>query len=320
MATPPSLAALYGAGETSTFLGFRACADLSKIDATVALLGVPGATPYASVGAYCRNGPAALRRAMSGLSASVDRYDFDANGPMFPAGATVPLDCGDLPFSETDFAANRSTIQAAVRTVVEQGAVPALIGGDDSVPIPFLDALSAATSNLTIVQIDAHIDWRDEVRGERMGLSSTMRRASAMAHVGTMIQIGARGTGSAAASDYQDARAHGVRFFPAEGIHRDGVREAVGAIPASSDIAICFDADGLDPSIMPAAIGRSPGGLSYWQALDLLRGAASRGRIVGMAFVEFMAERDVDGLGALNFGRLLVEALGLVSRQRASSA
>jgi agmatinase len=71
---------------------------------------------------------------------------------------------------------------------------------------------------------------------------------------------------------------------------------------------------------MPAAIGRSPGGLSYWQALDLLRGAASRGRVVGMAFVEFMEERDVDGLGALNFGRLLVEALGLVARQRASSA
>jgi agmatinase len=317
MASPPDLAALYGATETSTFLGFRSSPDLNKLDASIALLGVPGATPYASVGAYCRNGPTALRRAMAGLSANVDRHDFDAGGPLFPSGAAKPVDCGDLPFSEIDFQANRDAISDAVRTVLGRGTVPVLIGGDDSVPIPFLSAMAGATKNLTILQIDAHIDWRDEVRGERMGLSSTMRRASEMPHVGTMVQVGARGIGSAASSDYQDAVARGVRFVFAEQVHREGVAAAVAAIPAKTDIAICFDADGLDPSIMPAAIGRSPGGLWYWQALDLIRGAASRGRIIGMAFVEFMAKRDVDGLGALNFGRLLVEALGLVARQRA---
>ena len=319
MASPPNLAALYGATETSTFLGFRSCPDLGALDAPVALLGALGATPYAAVGAYCRSGPAALRQAMAGLSANLDRHDFDSDGPLFPGDAAKPVDCGDLPFSETDFAANRRAIDQAVRTILGRGAVPVVLGGDDSVPIPFLDALGAATANLTILQIDAHIDWRDEVRGERMGLSSTMRRASEMPHVRTMVQVGARGIGSAASGDYADARARGVRFVFAEQVHRHGVGAALDAIPAGTDIAICFDADGLDPSIMPAAIGRSPGGLWYWQALDLLRGAAARGRIVGMAFVEFMAERDVDGLGALNFGRLLTEALGLVARQRAES-
>ena len=319
MASPPNLAALYGAAETSTFLGFRSCPDLGKLEAPIALLGALGATPYAAVGAYCRNGPAALRSALAGLSANVDRHDFDAGGPLFPSDAAKPVDCGDLPFSETDFEANRRTIDQAVRTIIGRGAVPVVVGGDDSVPIPFLDALGAASTDLTILQIDAHIDWRDEVRGERMGLSSTMRRASEMPHVRTMVQVGARGIGSAATRDYEDAMARGVTFVFAEQVHRGGVAAAIGAIPAGSDIAICFDADGLDPSIMPAAIGRSPGGLSYWQALELIRGAAGRGRIVGMAFVEFMAERDVDGLGALNFGRLLMEALGLVARQRASA-
>jgi agmatinase len=316
MVSSPNLAALYAATETSTFLGFQSWSDLSKLDAQIALLGVPGATPYASVGAYCRNGPAALRRGMANLSANLDRHDFDASGPLFPSDAAKPVDCGDLPFSETDFEANRNAISQAVRVVLGRGAVPVLIGGDDSVPIPFLDAMAAVTRNLTILQIDAHIDWRDEVRGERMGLSSTMRRASEMPHVGTMVQVGARGIGSAASSDYEDAVARGARFFLAEQVHRNGVGAVVEAIPAGTDIVICFDADGLDPSIMPAAIGRSPGGLWYWQALDLLRGAADKGRIIGMAFVEFMPERDVDGLGALNFGRLLVEALGLVARQR----
>ena len=317
MASPPSLAALYGATQTSRFLGFRPCPDLSKLDAPIALLGAPGATPYASVGAYCRNGPAALRQAMAGMSANVDRHDFDVGGSLFPSDAAKPVDCGDVPFSDTDFEANRRAIDQAVRTVLGRGAVPVLVGGDDSVPIPFLHAMGAGKKDLTILQIDAHIDWRDEVQGERMGLSSTMRRASEMPHVGTMVQVGARGIGSAATADYEAAVAWGVRFVFAEQVHREGVGAALAAIPPGTDIVICFDADGLDPSIMPAAIGRSPGGLGYWQALDLLRGAANKGRIIGMAFVEFMAERDVDGLGALNFGRLLVEALGLVSRQRA---
>ena len=320
MVSSPNLAALYGATDTSTFLGFRSWTDLSKLEAPIALLGVPGATPYASVGAYCRNAPTALRRGIASLSANVDRHDFDADGPLFPNDAAKPVDCGDLPFSETDFQANRNAISQAVRAVLGRNAVPVLIGGDDSVPIPFLDAMAAATSNLTILQIDAHIDWRDEVRGERMGLSSTMRRASEMPHVGTMVQVGARGIGSAATSDYEDAVARGTRFVLAEQIHRDGIELAIEAIPAGTDIAICFDADGLDPSIMPAAIGRSPGGLWYWQALDLMRGAADKGRIIGMAFVEFMPERDVDGLGALIFGRLIAEALGLVSRQRRAIA
>ena len=177
MASLPSLADLYDATGTSTFLGLRSCPDLGKLDAPIALLGVPGATPYASVGAYCRNGPAALRQALAGMSASVERHDFDMGGPLFPPDAPKPVDCGDVPFSETDFEANRRGIEQAVRTVLGRGAVPVLVGGDDSVPIPFLSAMGATTESLTILQIDAHIDWRDEVQGERLGLSSTMRRA-----------------------------------------------------------------------------------------------------------------------------------------------
>jgi agmatinase len=51
--------------------------------------------------------------------------------------------------------------------------------------------------------------------------------------------------------------------------------------------------------------------------LDLLKGAAGRGRIAAMDFVEFMPERDVDGIGALTFARLITTALGVLVRQAA---
>ena len=53
-----------------------------------------------------------------------------------------------------------------------------------------------------VLQLDAHIDWRDEVKGVRDGYSSTMRRASEMPWVKGIIQVGARGVGSARREEY----------------------------------------------------------------------------------------------------------------------
>lgn len=58
-------------------------------------------------------------------------------------------------------------------------------------PIPMLDAMADTGNSYTILQIDAHIDWREIHMDERMGLSSTMRRASEMKHIQKIIQVGA---------------------------------------------------------------------------------------------------------------------------------
>lgn len=315
----PDLGALFGAGETSTFLGLDACDDLAALDAPIAILGVPCATPYRAVGAYCRNAPDALRRATASLTANLERHDFDSGGQVFPERRLRAVDCGDLAFDEADGAANRDAIRGAVRTILERNAVPVLLGGDDSIPIPMLQAIgdTAGDRKFTILQIDAHIDWRETHMDERMGLSSTMRRASEMEHIERIVQVGARGIGSAATSDYEDAVTWGVSFVPARELHRAGVQKALELIPEGSDIIVCVDADAIDPSLVPGVIGRSPGGLSYDEITDLIRGAAARGRIAAIDFVEFMPERDVDGIGALTFARVITTALGLIARQKA---
>ena len=90
--------------------------------------------------------------------------------------------------------------------------IPILIGGDDSTPIPFIEA-TASLMPVVIVQIDAHIDWREEIGGERFGFSSTMRRSSEFENVREIIQIGGRGPGSARPADLAAAQAWGVKFF-----------------------------------------------------------------------------------------------------------
>jgi agmatinase len=174
----------------------------------------------------------------------------------------------------------------------------------------------AGRGSYAIVQIDAHIDWRDEVDGERLGLSSPMRRASEMAHIKSILQIGQRGLGSARVQDVEDARRAGVRFVSARELHAQGVGAALASVPREAEVIISFDCDALDPSIMPGVIGRAPGGLSYTQAIELLHAIAQRARIAAFDLVEFMPERDIDGIGALTAGRLIVNALGAVTRQR----
>ncbi|MEM7170888.1 MAG: arginase family protein [Pseudomonadota bacterium] len=313
----PDLAALFGASEAKTFLGLEACPKPADVSAPIALLGVPCASPYRSVGAYCRNAPHALRQATASLTANLHHHDFDLGGKIFPDDSQPAVDCGDLPYDEADAPGNRETIRQAVASLIERGAVPLVVGGDDSVPIPMLQAFDGQ-GDFTILQLDAHIDWRDEHMGERYGLSSNMRRASEMGHIKDIVQVGARGIGSARHQDVQDALDWGVSFVTAEQVHGQGVAPAIDKIPEGRPVIICIDVDGLDPNCVPGVIGRAPGGLSYYQAVDLIRGAAERGPIAAMNFVEFMPERDVDGIGALTVARLMITAMGIVARQKAS--
>lgn len=85
-------------------------------------------------------------------------------------------------------------------------------------------------------------------------------------------------------------------------------------IAPATDVLVTFDCDVLDPSIMPSVIGRAPGGLSYWQAIELIDAVAQRARIAAFDLVELMPTRDVSGLGALTAGRILAYVVGLLSR------
>jgi agmatinase len=240
--------------------------------------------------------------------------DFDLGGPVFP-GAVDAVDAGDLPQDDADPAGNRARIFGAVSQVLDRGGVPLLLGGDDSLPIPMIEAFGARGRSYTILQIDAHIDWRDEVGGERLGLSSTMRRASEMGHVEAIVQLGSRGIGSAREADLRDALDWGVEFVPAGEVARDGVWRAVDLIAPGSEVIICLDLDALDPTVMPAVIGRTAGGLSYWQVLELIGGVAEKARIAGIDMVEFMPGRDIDGMGAMVAAQLLAAVMGIVARQ-----
>lgn len=256
----------------------------------------------------------AIRAASQADAALLDAWDFDLGGPLFNGGPVSCIDVGDIPTVMHDNEANRARIEAKTREILALPAVPILLGGDDSVPIPFLAGF-ADRGPVWVLQIDAHIDWRDEVRGERFGYSNPMRRISEMPHVAGIVQVGMRGVGSARKSEVDAAHRYGSRLVTARAVHAEGVEAALRHIPHGARVVVTLDCDGLDPGIMPGVAAPSPGGLTYTQVIDLIAGVGKRGNIAGFDLVELYPPADIGALSALTAARLLVNAIGAIVRQ-----
>ncbi len=280
----------------------------------IVLFGAPFGSCYpdADSGGFAL-APTAVRAAAADAGFT-GNWDFDLDGPLFAGQAACCVDIGDLPTKMRSNTANRVLIEAKTREIIAAAAIPIMLGGDDSAPIPFLAGFSHGRP-IWIVQIDAHIDWRDEVRGERFGYSSTMRRASEMAHVAGIVQIGIRGLGSARFQELEAARRYGATLVTAREVHAQGIQSAIRHIPDGARVVITLDCDALDPGAMPGVAARTPGGLSYMQIIALIEAVAGRGHIAGFDLIELYPPSDVDGISAITAARILVNVIGRIVRQ-----
>ena len=292
----------------------RARVDTPLNTANAVLFGAPHGTPYRDINNEpFALAPDALRFAVEEDGRWLDHWDFDLGGPLLGDNGFTLADAGNLATSPPDGPGNRALIRQATGRILEQGAIPLMIGGDDSTPIPFIEALAPA-GPLTIVQVDAHIDWRDERRGEPIGYSSTMRRASEMDHVERIIQVGIRGLGSARREEVRIANDWGAKIITARVLHRDGIDAVMAHIPEGANCMITFDCDALDAGIMPAVIAPTPGGLSYTQAIDLVAAVTAKAKLVAFDMIEFVPERDLNGTAAMTAARIVANVIGCLAR------
>lgn len=275
-----------------TFIGAPP-ATLDELgDARIAVFGASEATPYGDEPSHSARAPAAIREASLGFAGQLGQLDFDLDATPFPkAKVTGVVDLGDLLTRVAKPRANRERIREATAGILAAGAVPIVLGGDDSVPIPVLEGY-AEHGPVEIVQIDAHVDWGGTIRGEPLGYGSPMRRLAALPHVTGMTQVGIRGLGSGEAWQIDDARAWGSRLITSRMWRRDDVDAALSGITPGARVVVCIDCDGIDPAVFPAVAMPTPGGLLYDDVIELLHGVAARGTIAGLVLAEYVPDRD----------------------------
>src|SRR6056297_1070595 len=299
-----------------TFLGLPKSKPGDVAAGGIAIIGASNATPYQpGTPSHAEQGPAAIRAASQRYADWHEHFDFDVDGQLLNANFGPVVDTGDVACDPATPEHNRSKIEEAVSSVVRAGAIPVVLGGDDSVPIPVISAYRN-DGPVWIVQVDAHLDWRHERFGERLGWSSPMRRASEMPWVSGMVQIGLRGVGSASRGDVDDAKAWGARIVTARRIHAAGMEAALGHVPPGANVIISLDLDALDPAFMPGVAAQVPGGLTYWQIIDLFDGLAARRRIVGCAIVELAPQLDVNGVSGVTAARIACNAISAIGQSR----
>jgi agmatinase len=295
------------------FLGTQYATSAKGFDA--AIFAAPHGTPYRKIDNRVHAGTGdALRKALAKDGEFAQSWDFDFGAPVAGKGFRC-ADLGDLPTLPRDGAGNRKLIERCTRGILEASAVPLMVGGDDSVPIPFFQGFEDH-GPITILQIDAHIDWRDERHGEKLGFSSPMRRAAEMRHVKAMIQVGARGIGSAREAEVRDAQAWGAKLIPARELHERGIDHVLRYIPDNTRCLITLDCDALDAAVMPAVAYPTPGGLTYTQVTGLIHGVAKKARIVGFDMIEFVPKKDPNGLASFTAARILWNVIGALANSR----
>jgi agmatinase len=231
------------------------------------------------------------------------------------------FDAGDCPRWGRDFDAYFAQTVARPKLLFSSTGLVVVLGGDHGATIPALHGLEAIGRPVHLVQIDAHLDWRDEVGGVRRGYSSPMRRASELPFISGLTQIGLRGTGSAREDEFRAALGYGARLFTAEELHRDGFGPVLACLDGKGPFYLTIDADGLDPSAMPGVLAPAHGGLRAEQAMALVRFLAGMGSLVGMDVVEVAPSFDLPNkLTAITAGRLIINAVGHSLRAQAAAS
>src|SRR5262249_16465110 len=157
------------------------CRDLDILDADLAVLGVPFSVPYDLLrSSRGSTAPQTIReQSMRFTPRYQSHYDFDFGGDLLAGRRVEIVDCGDVATSPATIPENPSRITAVVRKILERGAVPVVLGGEHSIPIPVMRAFEGY-GPIHIVHVDAHLDWRDEINGIKDGPRSPPRPAPPM--------------------------------------------------------------------------------------------------------------------------------------------
>ena len=301
--------------EFQSFHDFPIINDLDKFEADIAIIGIPFGDPY-SMGEASNdqsNAPTHIRRFCERALRGLDRFDFDIGGKLLNDQDIKVVDCGDVIGEAKDVSGNHLRSEQAVRKILNAGALPIILGGDHAIPIPVFRALENH-GPITLIQVDAHIDWRDTFHGVTQGLSSVIRRASEMNHINEIYQIGLRSAGSARPEEVEAALNYGANLISDIELQDVGMQEILDRIPDKQNYYLTIDADGVDPTIMPAVAGPAPGGVNYSQMRKLIQGLVKKGKVLGMDIVEITPSKDINGITAITAGRFICNLIGSAVR------
>ena len=271
--------------------------DQSYEKAKIAVLPVP----YDSTSTYkagSRDGPAAIIDA----SRNLELYDYEIKEDISRLGIyTLEPMAPDLSSSEKMV----DNIEKEVTPIIRDGKVPLLLGGEHTIAIGSVRALSKLSKKpFSVLHFDAHSDSRDEIYGAKYCHACVLAR---IAELGLdTYSVGIRSIDASSMGKY------GKSMLFMDEMHGMPIDEIVERINSHTgkNIYLTFDFDVLDPAIMPSTGTPEPDGLTYYETMQMLKGILPEKNLVGMDFTEFSP---IPGMVAPDFlaAKLIYQTLGI---------
>lgn len=298
-----------------SFLRSPICTDIDKLDAAIAVMGVPfdEGSPYL---AGSRMGPRALRehslRFTGGGSKGFYNPEAGRQYLEYEMANGLIADTGDADILPTNVEKTFENITQMTRAILKRGAMPLMLGGDHSVTYPVVRAFSTP---LHVIHFDAHTDYAPFVHDLRFTNQHAFRHIAPMKHVLSLTQVGIR---SLRESEEMvgGSRRDGNRVVTMPEFHKLTPKGLARVVPANAACYVSIDVDVLDISLVPGCVSAEPNGMSYAELRDTLKEIAIHANVIGFDFVEVNPQLDV-GTGVTSYlgVHTVIEFLGHICDQ-----
>ena len=215
-------------------------------------------------------------QAILDASFNLEFYDILTDSEVFRQGIYT-----DSPISgSTSVEEIVQNVRARVEGYFQKRKFPVLLGGEHSISIGAFQAAASVFENLTILQLDAHADTREEYEGSRFNHACVMARARELCPV---VQVGIRSMDSEEKKNIDSSR-----IFYAHQILEKPRQDWIDAVTAlfTENVYVTIDLDVFDPSIMAATGTPEPGGLNWMDVTALLRQVCSKTNVIGFDVAE----------------------------------
>ncbi|GAA1822155.1 arginase family protein [Actinomadura chokoriensis] len=256
--------------DVGTFAGVPRANSGNRARARAAILGIPFDTGTNARRIGCRQGPEHIRRSAPPERRFLFHSDRDAIAEL------NVVDYGNADVVPGKVEQAFPAIERAVSAILDHGTLPVTMGGDGSVSLPQLRAVSRRFPDLAVVHVDAHTDAFDVPGAGLYTTSTTFLRAEEEGLVGreSVVHVGPRGLGiapdgTASAVAAGRHRVIGSDEFCAHG--PEAVADDVVAMLSGRPVYLCWDMDFFDPSAAPGVASPEWGGPDVRSALAFLR-------------------------------------------------
>ena len=222
--------------------------------------------PYSST-TYWKSGTKDGPQAIIDASRHIEFYDVEMKKDPSKSGIFT------LPFLEPSKNSPEETM-ARIKNVTDKllrdGKFVMMLGGEHSVTLGAVQAFNNKFSNFSVLQFDAHTDLREEFEGTKHHHACVMKRVKDLGL--SITQVGIR-----SASESIETK----NVFLAPGLPVDKIISSL-----KDNVYLTFDLDALDPSIMPSTGTPEPGGLGWYEVLNLIKKISEKKKIIGADVVE----------------------------------